>query len=43
MKKGEEHLCGHCESQLAITVGMEDSCVWCELGKGFNCSRHLGQ
>ena len=43
MKKGEERLCGHCESQLAITVGMEDSCVWCELGKGFNCSRHLGQ
>jgi len=43
MKKGEERLCGRCEAQLAITVGMEDSCVWCELGKGFDCSRHLGQ
>lgn len=43
MEPGREKLCGGCEAQMAITVGMEDACVWCELGKGFNCSRHLGQ
>lgn len=41
MKPGEERLCGNCEAQLAITEGIEDTCVWCELGKNFQCSRHL--
>jgi len=41
MKPGEERLCGNCEAQFAITKGIEDTCVWCELGKGFQCSRHL--
>ncbi|MCU0588400.1 MAG: 2Fe-2S iron-sulfur cluster-binding protein [Syntrophobacteraceae bacterium] len=43
MKPGEERLCGNCEAQLAITKGIEDTCVWCDLGKGFQCSRHMGQ
>lgn len=41
MKKGQEHLCGGCEGQLTMTANMTDSCVWCELGKGFQCTRHL--
>jgi formate dehydrogenase alpha subunit len=41
MKKGEERLCGGCEGQLMMTTNMTDSCVWCELGKGFQCTRHL--
>lgn len=41
MKHGEEYLCGKCESQLSMTLGsMEDTCVWCELGKGFKCARY---
>ena len=40
MRKGEEDLCGGCESQLMITEALSDSCVWCELGKGFGCSRY---
>lgn len=41
MKPGEECLCGRCEAQLSMTEGIEDTCVWCDLGKGFQCSRHL--
>jgi len=40
MKPGEEQLCGYCESQLLITEETKDTCMWCELGKGFQCSRH---
>jgi bidirectional [NiFe] hydrogenase diaphorase subunit len=42
MKKGEERLCGQCDSQLnADAQKMPGVCVWCELGKGFQCSRYL--
>ncbi len=40
MKPGEERLCGKCESQLMVTEQMPDTCMWCSLGAGFNCSRH---
>jgi bidirectional [NiFe] hydrogenase diaphorase subunit len=44
MEQGKEYLCGHCESQLMIIENTPDACVFCELGKGFNCSRQaLGQ
>ncbi|PIP08824.1 MAG: hypothetical protein COX51_02275 [Syntrophobacteraceae bacterium CG23_combo_of_CG06-09_8_20_14_all_50_8] len=41
MKKGEERLCGQCESQLSMTKDLPGVCVWCELGKSFQCSRYL--
>src|SRR5512136_373327 len=42
MKKGQERLCGQCDSQLnADAQKMPGVCVWCELGKGFQCSRYL--
>ena len=42
MKPGEERLCGQCDSQLnADAQKMPGVCVWCELGKGFQCSRYL--
>jgi NADH dehydrogenase/NADH:ubiquinone oxidoreductase subunit G len=41
MKAGEERLCGGCEGQLTMTKNFTDSCVWCELGKGFQCTRHV--
>ena len=41
MKAGEERLCSACEGQLMMTTNMTDSCVWCELGKGFQCTRHV--
>ena len=37
MKKGNEALCGLCESQLSMAQDMQDSCVDCRLGEGFNC------
>ena len=37
MKEGEEALCGLCESQLSMAKEIEDSCVDCRLGEGFNC------
>jgi hypothetical protein len=40
MKTGEEYLCGKCESQLSMAEGTSDTCVWCELGKGFQCARY---
>jgi NADH dehydrogenase/NADH:ubiquinone oxidoreductase subunit G len=39
MKTGEEYLCAKCESQLSMIGGMLDTCVWCRLGTGFNCTR----
>jgi len=39
MKPGEERLCGKCESQLQVTEQIPDTCVWCDLGMGFNCAR----
>ena len=39
MKRGEERLCGQCESQLMTTRNAPDTCVMCELGKGFQCTR----
>ena len=42
MKHGEEKLCGKCESQLSMAEGMEDTCVDCRLGEGFNCGRKPG-
>jgi bidirectional [NiFe] hydrogenase diaphorase subunit len=41
MEKGKESLCGSCESQLSMTRILEDSCVSCKLGEGFNCIRTL--
>lgn len=40
MKPGKEYLCGKCESQLTAAENTPDTCVWCELGKGFQCSRY---
>jgi bidirectional [NiFe] hydrogenase diaphorase subunit len=40
MKRGEESLCGKCESQTVMTPGMIGACVRCDLGKGFQCTRH---
>jgi NADH dehydrogenase/NADH:ubiquinone oxidoreductase subunit G len=39
MKPGEEFLCGRCESQLSMVETMPETCVQCELGAGFACSR----
>ncbi|MFH1413377.1 MAG: 2Fe-2S iron-sulfur cluster-binding protein [Candidatus Omnitrophota bacterium] len=39
MKKGNEALCGLCESQLSMAENFVDSCVDCRLGEGFNCVR----
>lgn len=37
---GKEALCGLCESQLSMAVGvMKDSCIDCRLGEGFDCIR----
>ena len=40
MKPGEERLCGECASQLTMSADMGDTCVFCDLGKGFQCGRH---
>lgn len=40
MKTGKEYLCGKCESQLSVAEKTPDTCVWCELGKGFQCARY---
>jgi len=39
MKPGEEYLCGQCESQLSMVENVPDTCVMCELGVGFQCTR----
>ena len=41
MKDGEERLCGACEGQLMMAESLPGSCVWCDLGKGFSCTRQL--
>jgi bidirectional [NiFe] hydrogenase diaphorase subunit len=41
MKPGEEYLCGGCESQVSEAHTMPDTCMWCELGKGFQCGRYV--
>jgi NADH dehydrogenase/NADH:ubiquinone oxidoreductase subunit G len=38
-RPGEERLCGQCASQLTMAENLPDTCVACELGKGFHCSR----
>lgn len=35
----EGHMCGKCESTMSIAEGNEDACFWCEMGRGFMCSR----
>ena len=40
MKRGKEHLCGQCESQLMIADQTPGNCVWCKLGEGFACGRY---
>ena len=37
LKKGEEALCGLCESQLSMAEEIPGTCVDCRLGEGFNC------
>ncbi len=39
MKTGEEYLCGKCEGQLTMAENFVDTCVWCGLGEGFQCTR----
>lgn len=40
MKRGEEYLCGKCESQAVNAPNVIGACVRCELGTGFSCTRH---
>lgn len=40
MEKGEEYLCGKCESELLEAEAQVGQCIWCELGEGFNCGRY---
>lgn len=39
LKPGEERLCGLCEGQLSMAEDIPDTCVQCELGRGFMCTR----
>ncbi len=39
MKPGEESLCGKCESQLSMNEDFPDTCVLCNLGGNFGCTR----
>jgi len=39
IKPGEERFCGRCESQLSMNEDFPDTCVQCNLGKGFGCTR----
>jgi len=40
MKAGQERLCGQCDSTLMMAETMPGACVWCELGKSFQCARY---
>ena len=40
LKPGEAYLCERCQAQLSIADAMPGTCVYCELGKGFQCARH---
>ena len=42
MTEGKEYFCGKCASQLTMAARSPDSCVWCELGKGYQCVRYRG-
>ncbi len=42
MKPGEEHLCGKCESKMAIADETPGFCVSCDMGEGFQCERYMG-
>ncbi len=35
----ESGVCGMCESQCTMVENIEDTCVMCELGRGFQCVR----
>ena len=35
----EPAVCGLCSSQLSMAEDTPDTCVWCELGRGFQCAR----
>jgi NADH dehydrogenase/NADH:ubiquinone oxidoreductase subunit G len=35
----ESGICGMCESQRTMVENIEDTCVMCELGRGFQCVR----
>jgi len=35
----EPGICALCESQTTMVENIGDTCVWCELGKGFQCAR----
>ena len=35
----EPGICGLCESQRTMVDNVPDTCVWCELGRGFQCAR----
>ena len=39
MADGEEHLCGLCGSQIMMVETTPETCVKCNLGKGFQCTR----
>jgi bidirectional [NiFe] hydrogenase diaphorase subunit len=41
MKSGEEYLCLACEGQLTMADSLPGACVWCDLGKGFQCARQV--
>lgn len=41
MKTGQEFLCAKCEGQLMMAEHIPDTCVWCDLGKGFQCTRQV--
>lgn len=32
-------VCGLCASQISMAANTPDTCVWCELGRGFQCAR----
>ncbi len=42
IEKGDEYLCGKCESQLTMALESLDTCVQCRLGEGFGCIRSPG-
>ena len=39
VETGKEYFCGKCESQLSMNEDFADTCVQCNLGKGFGCTR----
>ena len=43
MKDDELGLCGRCESQMMVVESIDDTCVWCNLGEGFSCSRQTAR